>query len=303
MIFTELYNFWEQKRNDVKKFPRSALFYAVSARMLTNYSHFQAKFEKNFVYAKELLTRGLKGLEKVKHGSELMKRDLKVQCDDMEIKEKQKGMTMEERLAGIVILNRKKDFDVELSTDNLQTKKPTKSTTKAAKPVAKIVSNPRPNLLDMLNDQPPTSSNNFQIHGDGDDVSVTPCVKKTSRGRTKHVEDTPIRTPAASKQSAEPNGRAKALVRPKRLPKIDPKVIDLTDIVTPNVATKATEPKQTRAARKPNLIPTVNIDLTSPPAVQQSDSHKSTEKPLEEIVEKKSAPTKQKGASTRATRK
>lgn len=316
LVFTKLYEFWEENRSDLNKFPRSALFYITSARMLSFYSHFQIKFEKNYALAKELLCRALKGLEKVKHGAELMKHDLKFQCDDLETKIKRKDMTKEEILANVNILNHKKNFDSKKSTDNLQIKKP-------AKPPVKVTVKPRLNLMDMISDQ--TNPSNFQIHGDDDQEAepITPSVKKSSRGRPKINEETPVRTPSAQINfPGSSRSVAKTVERPKRLPKtIKPTVMDLTSPPDDNkveAEENASKPRMAmpKTSRRPNhLIPALKVDLTSPPetnngkmaAAATATNEISPETPIgksfEENEPKQNAPKKPKCPAPRATRK
>lgn len=189
-IFNELLEYWEKKKS---KFPRCDLFYVTSAQMFLYSGHHTWKYEKDWPKAKELLKRGLKGLEKVNYGACSMKRDLKSQIEEMEETIKQKDIPREERFGDMWILNRKKSFENEdedeLNVENLKLKKPTAPAKKPAKPQL--------SLLDMISDSPQRVHSNFQIHGDDEGTAaITPQIKKSSRDRTKKVTETPIRTPS-----------------------------------------------------------------------------------------------------------
>lgn len=90
-IFQQLLAYWEDNRNDKSKFPRNDMFYFMSARMLLYAGHYYWKHTKDKETAVTLLKRGLKGLNKVKHGTFLIKQDLELQIKGMEdtIKEMQ----------------------------------------------------------------------------------------------------------------------------------------------------------------------------------------------------------------------
>lgn len=83
-VFKQLITFWEDNRNDKRKFPRTDMFYVMSARMLLYSGHYFWKFENDRVTAVTQLKRGLKGLDKVKYGACLTKQDLELQIRNME---------------------------------------------------------------------------------------------------------------------------------------------------------------------------------------------------------------------------
>lgn len=233
-VFEKLHQYWENNYKDKRKFPRSDMFYVTSARMLMYYGHYTWKFEKNeWAKAKELLKRGLKGMEKVKFGASLIKQDLKYQIEEMEETIKQKDIPREQRFAGIWCLNAKKTVGDETTTQKEPMKKP---------PVpAKKNTKSQFSLLDMISDKEETSGS-FQIHGDDDGASVvTPNVKKSSRLKSKRIDDTPARTPSAR---TKPHG---------------------TDSVT------KTSERSARSKRVPNhLVPKITYDLTeSSPEIQE----------------------------------
>lgn len=83
-VFKEMIKFWEDNRNDKTKFPRSDMFYVMSARMLLYAGHFYWKIEDDKETAVTLLKRGLKGLNKAKYGIRMIKQDLELQIGSME---------------------------------------------------------------------------------------------------------------------------------------------------------------------------------------------------------------------------
>lgn len=227
IVFQQLYEYWETNNKNKSKFPRSDMYYVVSARMLLYRGHYTWKYEKNEKSkAVDLLKRGLKGMGKVKYGACLIREDLKYQIQEMEETIQQLAVPKEERFAGMWILNRKKSFVDEQP-------KPAKKPTAPPKKAVKNQALARPyNLLDLISDKP-KSTTNFQIHADDEaTISATPSAKKSTRGRLK--VDADVHTPSFR---IEPHGSAsvsKTAERPKRnnrganylVPKI---AIDLTE--------------------------------------------------------------------------
>lgn len=202
-IFKQLLMFWEEHRKDKSKFPRTDTFYVISARMLLYTGHYFWKFEKDWAMAVAHLKRGLKGLDKVKYGACLTKRDLELQITNMEetIKEMQTPRTKQ-------FLRTK--CDAETTSKDAQMKRPTVT-------VAQKLVRPQPSLLEMINGTQ-ASSINFQIHDDSDEASsmVTPNVKKSSQNRLKKTKDAPMRTPSHRMKPTEIEPKSKTVDRPKR---------------------------------------------------------------------------------------
>lgn len=265
-VYGALYKFWEEK---IEKSTDRSLYNLITARMLLHYSHFKAKFEKDYLFARDLLGRALNELNEIKHDAELMKIDLKHQYDDMEIKEKQKHMTRDEIYAHVPILNRKKNFDMSLvdGTYTAELKK------KPAQAQVKPVVRPRQNLLDLLNNR--RQPTDFGIYADDDDNEpVTPSVKKNPRGRNREVKETPIRTPSnliGSDRSTAKKAEKPNVVRPK--------------------------------------VPVIAIDLTTPPETKNGkpmpdlSPETSNGKSNNEPKQKEIAPKNTKRQPIRATRK
>lgn len=193
VVFNELFEYWENSRkeeNKAKQFPRTELYYVVSARMLSYCAHFEWKYEKNYALAKELFARGLKGLDRLKHDAKTMKNDFKHQIDKMtSMIEAPTIEAAREALYGgcSVYISRRKKFDFdddELSAEMAPAKKPQKQTKTINEALIKPMS-----LLDLIDDKPPKSAT-FQIHDDGaySGVLSTPNIKKTTRGRGKKIE-------------------------------------------------------------------------------------------------------------------
>lgn len=216
VIFNELFEYWENSRkedNKTKKYPRTDLYYVVSARMLSYYAHFQWKYEKNYVFAKELFTRGLKGLERLEHSAQTMKDDFKHQIDMMTamILAPTIQASREQLYGGLHFFGAFKKFDDEPSTACASVKKPQKQT----KP-ANEMRGPT-NLMSLLDlmDGKPQQSSGFQIHDDGA-MTSTPIVKKTTRGRPKKTSPIKVGTLIATKSSepVQPRRRVQRFLPP-----------------------------------------------------------------------------------------
>lgn len=208
-IFDHLHTFWKNNRNDKFKFPRTDMFYVMSARMLLYSGHYYWQFASDWDTAVTQVESGLKGLNKVKHGIRLIRQDFEIQIRDMRDTIKEKAEPREKKFLRNVQFSDEEDD---------QMKKPMA--------VAKKLARPQPNLFDMVSTVP-VPSINFQIHDDDNEAAsvVTPNVKKSSRNRLKRYDDMAVRTPSQQLKPIEIASRSKTAERPKRttrLPNVTP---------------------------------------------------------------------------------
>lgn len=265
VVFHQLHEYWETNNKNKSKFPRSDMYYVISARMLLYRGHYTWKYEKNEKSrAVDWLKRGLKGMGKVKYGACLIKEDLKYQIQEMEETIQQLAIPREQRLAGMWILNRKKDFVDDPSTQ----RQPPKKQTAPVKKTTKSQTRPYNNLLDLISDEPKPTTN-FQIHADDETTtSATPSAKKSTRGRFK--VDAEVHTPSVRTKPHDTASVSKTAERPKRnnrgpnylVPKI---AIDLTGSSPETNEAKETSipgsgsKKHAAASRKPKSTTSTRI--------------------------------------------
>lgn len=191
-VFKKLYEYWQINYRDERKFPRSNRLYINLARMLMWCAHFEWKYKKNYVLAKEHLSKALKGLKKLNHCDFAFKRDIDAQIASLEEETKRKAPLW----AGVRIMN---------ADRNLFQIKPTVvgSAIKIKPPPAIKMPTlmPRTNLLDMINDGP-SEGVKFQIHDDDGAAASTPSVKKSTRA--KKAFETPTQTKSTKKKAIVP---------------------------------------------------------------------------------------------------
>lgn len=255
-VFTQILDYWQKGRME-KIWPKTDLYYMICARMLLYDGHFKWKFDKDYTKAIEQLRRGLGGLNKVKRGAEMMKRNIQHQIESMEATIPMQNMSNEEKYTAVNYISRKKNF---MNSDD-ESKKNQQPVTKLATAKLAATNTPKPpvKLMDMISKQPPTPIN-FKIYDEGtSSSSITPIVKRSTRQKDK-AEETPIRkvTTEATKTSE----------RPKRIPKTNPPSTDFIDLVT-----KLPPPRKINR-RAP--APIVQIDLSTPPDSSNNQSGKST---------------------------
>lgn len=274
-VFKELLSYWEANYKDKTKFPRNDLFFMASARMLIYRSHFSWKFEKDWMKARDHMKRSLKALDKIKFGASLIKMDVQRQIIEMEETIKRKHIPKEERFQNIWILNRKKSFGDEKTSNKYEMKKP-------SAPVKKVPKSQPLSLLDMISDAPQASAN-FQIHDDGDRAAkATPGVKKSSRDRLKIFEDTPKRAPTTRSKAQDHGSISKAPERNDKSPTILPITkIDLTESSSDIVIESPTKEKPEIGSRRPKYTATRNLRK----ADKQSEEN-SQPKKLKELTQK-----------------
>lgn len=255
-VFTELLDYWENNRkNKSKRFPKNDVYYIVSARMFMYLGHFQWKHEKMYSYAKELLGRGLKGLEKVKYGAQSMKYDLKQQIEKMiaDPLMSNEPITREEMYKSSIFISRKKKFNTEPVSE-------------MKKPKATVQSKPRLNLLDLLSESSATVDKTFRIHDDESGASFsTPSIKKCLRPRAKKADETPSRTPKIRHIETEIESQPKSKVKTRQVPS--------RNLPTPSIAIDLTSP--------PTILDSNNssaVDLTTPPEINKNTPPKNTKR-------------------------
>lgn len=221
-VFKQLNTFWEKNRKDKSQFPRTDMFYVMSARMLLYSGHYFWKFEEDWETAVLQLERGLKGLDKIKHVACLTKQDLQLQIRNMKETIKERDVPRVKKFQRISRVNQTDDAT---TAKDAQKKSPLR---------------PHPSLFEMIK-KAPVASSNFQIHDDRNEAApaITPNVKKLSRNRLKKTEDFPMRTPSQRIKPSETASVPKVIVRPKR--NIKPTlVIDLSSESESSTETKST---------------------------------------------------------------
>ncbi|XP_055313776.1 uncharacterized protein LOC129575012 isoform X2 [Sitodiplosis mosellana] len=298
-VFTELLKYWEKCRKE-KTLPKNDWYYIVSARMLSYDAHFKWKFEKDYSNAVDQLLRGLKGLERVKNGANTLKYDLQHQVDRMNETIRSKEMTREERYAGPNYIIRNKGFVDQVEAQPKKKAQPATKTAAKSRTPALVVSTPKPrvNLLDMINKEPTPKFANFQIHDDGavGGAEITPSLKRSTRSQRKKVDETPVRKASVWEiLDDDENNVAKTSERPKRVPKSNAAPTDYIDL--------ASDLPPPKINFKRNL-PTIHIDLTSPPEKNAENNEKSTpETPITSKPPQISGPKKPKCPPKKDARK